>query len=326
MRTARVKVDGAAYYHVMNRVLERRRILKGEVAETFRLLMRRLEAFSGVEVVTYCIMSNHVHLLLRVPDRKVLSDSELLAKVEQVSSKTAFAQFMDRWNRMVEQKSESGLDELRQSVLARMFDLSVFMKELKQRFSIWYNRKHNRKGTLWEERFKSSLIENKPGYLGTAAAYIDLNPVRAGMVQDPKDYRYCGYAEALAGDTAALAGLHTLLDAFGPQKDAADTLSKYRLLLFGKGVRRKDKPGFAPEKVDEVYEEQGKLKPSTLVGHRLRWFSDGMVIGSKAFVQEVRTHWRERLGLKRATGAYEAEEDPEFCMLRPLRGGGDMAD
>jgi REP element-mobilizing transposase RayT len=321
MRTARVKVDGAAYYHVMNRVLERRRILKGEVAEKFRLLMRRMEAFSGVEVVTYCIMSNHVHLLLRVPDRKVLSDSELLAKVEQVSSKTAFAQFMDRWNRMVEQKSESGLDELRQSVLARMFDLSVFMKELKQRFSIWYNRKHDRKGTLWEERFKSSLIENKPGYLGTAAAYIDLNPVRAGMVQDPKDYRFCGYAEALAGDTAALAGLHTLLDAFGPQKDEADTLSKYRLLLFGKGVKRKDKPGFSPEKVDEVFEEQGKLTPVTLVGHRLRWFSDGMVIGSKAFVQDVRTHWREKLGLKRTTGAYESEEDSEFCMLRPLRGG-----
>ncbi len=57
-----------------------------------------------------------------------------------------------------------------------------------------------------------------------------------------------------------------------------------------------------------------------LATHRLRWLSDGAVIGSKAFVQEMRAHWREKLGYKRAKGAYEAEEDPEFCMLRPLRG------
>ena len=103
MRTARVKIEGAAYYHVMNRILERRYILKDEVAEKFRILMRQVEAFTGVQVVTYCIMSNHVHLLLRVPDRKVLSDSEMLARLEKLASPTAFAQFMDGWNRMVEQ-------------------------------------------------------------------------------------------------------------------------------------------------------------------------------------------------------------------------------
>ena len=120
MRTARAKIDGAAYYHVMNRILERRYILKEDVAEKFRSLMRQVEAFSGVQVVTYCIMTNHVHLLLRVPERKVLPDSEMLARLELLSSRQAFAEFMDRWNRMVEQKSETGLDELRQSVMARI--------------------------------------------------------------------------------------------------------------------------------------------------------------------------------------------------------------
>ena len=128
MRTARAKIEGAAYYHVMNRILERRYILKDEVAEKFRTLMRQVEAFTGVQVVTYCIMTNHVHLLLRVPDRKVLSDNEMLVRLENLASPVAFAQFMDQWNRMVEQRSESGLDELRQSVMARMFDISVFMK------------------------------------------------------------------------------------------------------------------------------------------------------------------------------------------------------
>jgi len=75
----------------------------------------------------------------------------------------------------------------------------VFMKEFKQRFSRWYNRRTERFGTLWAERFKSVLVEDSPRALRTVAAYIDLNPVRAGIVGDPKDYRFCGYAAALVG-------------------------------------------------------------------------------------------------------------------------------
>ena len=127
MRTARAKIDGAAYYHVMNRILEKRYILKADVAEKFRSLMRQVEAFSGVHVVTYCIMTNHVHLLLRVPERKVLSDSEMLARLQLLSSRAAFAEFMDQWNRMAGQKSES--------VMARIFDISFFIKKAKPRFT-----------------------------------------------------------------------------------------------------------------------------------------------------------------------------------------------
>ena len=70
----------------------------------------------------------------------------------------------------------------------RMYDLSEFMKGVQQRFTRWFNRVHERTGTLWEQRFKSVIVEG-----GTAArvmaAYIDLNPVRAGMVADPADSR-----------------------------------------------------------------------------------------------------------------------------------------
>ena len=64
--------------------------------------------------------------------------------------------------------------ELRESFTRRMWDLGLFMKTLKQRFSSWYNKKHNRCGTLWEARYKSVLVEN--GYAArTMSAYIDLN-------------------------------------------------------------------------------------------------------------------------------------------------------
>ena len=319
MRTARAKIDGAAYYHVMNRILERRYILKEDVAEKFRSLMRQVEAFSGVQVVTYCIMTNHVHLLLRVPERKALSDSEMLDRLQVLSSKKAYAEFMDQWNRMVEQKSETGLDELRQSVMARMFDISFFMKELKQRFTQWYNRRAKRNGTIWQDRFKSTLIENKRDYLATAAAYIDLNPVRAGMVKDPKDFRFCGYAEALAGGELALQGLAVLTERFGPRADSQWILGTYRLMLFGKGESREGRRGFTPEEVERVFAEQGTLRPWSLASHRLRWLSDGAVIGSKVFVQDFRTRLREKLRMKRASGAFPMEDSAAVCALRALK-------
>ena len=91
-----------------------------------------------------------------------------------------------------------------------MYDLSAYMKIVKQRFTQWFNKKHGRKGTLWEDRFKSTLVED--GHAArVVAAYIDLNPVRAGMVSDPKDYRWCGYGEAVAGKQPARAGLQRVL-------------------------------------------------------------------------------------------------------------------
>ena len=88
--------------------------------------------------------------------------------------------------------------ELHQSITYRMHDLGEFMKALLQRFSRWFNQQHERTGTLWESRFKSVLVEE--GAAARAmAAYIDLNPVRAGMVADPAAYRWSSYGEALGG-------------------------------------------------------------------------------------------------------------------------------
>src|SRR5580692_11758767 len=66
-----------------------------------------------------------------------------------------------------------------------MYDISIFIKELKGRFAQWYNRRHGRYGVLWAERFKSLLIEGGEA-LAAVAAYIELNPVRAGLCADPK--------------------------------------------------------------------------------------------------------------------------------------------
>jgi len=78
----------------------------------------------------------------------------------------------------------------------RMHDLSEFMKGFMQRSTHWHNWAHPRKDRLWEDRFKSVIVEDGVA-CKTMAAYIDLNPVRAGMVKDPADYRWSSYGEAI---------------------------------------------------------------------------------------------------------------------------------
>ena len=83
----------------------------------------------------------------------------------------------------------SQVAEIHARFTCRMHDPSQFMKELLIRFTRWFNRVHPRKGTLWEERFKSVIVECGVA-ARTIAAYIDLNPLRAGMVKDSADYRW----------------------------------------------------------------------------------------------------------------------------------------
>ena len=72
------------------------------------------------------------------------------------------------------------------------------MKTLLQRFTRWSNRTYERSGTLWDERYKSVIVESGIA-ARTMAAYIDLNPVRAGMVKYPAEYRWSSYGEAMGG-------------------------------------------------------------------------------------------------------------------------------
>jgi hypothetical protein len=82
------------------------------------------------------------------------------------------------------------------------------MKTLKQRFSLWYTTHHgNLEGSIWQGRFHSTLVENSTSALSAVSAYIDLNPVRAGIVVKAKDYAWSGFGAAARGDSAAKAGI-----------------------------------------------------------------------------------------------------------------------
>ena len=342
MRMARLLGEGRAFYHVMSRVVDRRKIFGDREKEVFRRILRNQETFTGVRVVTYCLMSNHFHLLLEVPEKGTLApldeagllavlpllyDDETVEGVKQELER-ARAAGDDRWHREILDRYER-----------RRGDLSLFLKELKLRVTLYMNKRLDREGTLWQGRFKSVLVEGAESALLTVAAYIDLNPIRAGLVKAPEDYRWSGYGEACGsgrGSARAREGLGRMLSETlrEPElrQDWKSTSARYRSLLYEEGREVRADPqlgqsgraGFTEAEIEVVRETGGKLPLREALRHRVRYFCDGAVLGTEAFVEEVfarEQRLRRRFGEKRTTGArrMRGAEWGELRVLRDLR-------
>jgi putative transposase len=93
---------------------------------------------------------------------------------------------------------------------------SALMKALGQRYTQYVNRTYQRSGTLWEGRFRSSLTQDDT-YLLTCQRYIELNPVRAGMVAHPAQYRWSSYRANAQGEASTLIRPHALYEALAPE-------------------------------------------------------------------------------------------------------------
>jgi putative transposase len=102
------------------------------------------------------------------------------------------------------------------------------MKALGQRYAQYVNRKYRRSGTLWEGRFRSCLVHSE-GYLLACYRYIELNPVRAGMVARPADYRWSSYRANAHGESNPLLNPHVTYDALGT--DASSRQEAYRQMF-----------------------------------------------------------------------------------------------
>jgi hypothetical protein len=308
--------------------------------------MRMQENFTGCRVVAYCLMCNHIHLLVEVPPLPEggFTDAGLLARLGAIYNEAEVAEVAEvaKELREARKKVAAGLaqagyvEAIHRRFTYRMHDLSEFMKTLMQRFTKWFNRTHERTGNLWEDAFKSVIVEDGVA-AKTIAAYIDLNPVRAGMVKDPADYRWSSYGEAIGGGAKgngkkARAGLVRALRAHqGVGADAAlwaqDVAKEYRLILMAGAVEKleervgrdgepetkRKRKGMSAEEVAREQEKHGEIPLGRMLRCRVRYFTDGAVIGSRSFVNEAFAGARERFGSKRKDGA------------RKLRGSGSAA-
>lgn len=105
-------------------------------------------------------------------------------------------------------------------------NLAQFVKLLAQKYAQYVNKKYKRTGTLWEGRFRSSPI-SKDDYLLTCSRYIEMNPVRAGIVDDPAEYKWSSYRYKIGIDiNPSLLDMDPLYLDFGAKDD--ERQEKYR--------------------------------------------------------------------------------------------------
>lgn len=302
MRVARLKMRGeGCYYHLMNRVAgtaKDRPFGEREKAKLVKLI-KDLSRLYTLEVISYACLSNHVHIILFAPG-------------QAPTTETVARRYEAFYNG---KRKLHATDPLAEELAPRLHDISWFMRDLQQRFTVWFNRTRpvKRRGGLWADRFKSVILEGQTA-LWNAVKYIELNAVRAGMVEDPADYRYCSWGEWCGSGRHPFARymLKHMRRSLG-DRAANWTLDELQAELRGQIARTLAMDDeLDGEEVQAAYEE-GKTKPplSLRADRRLRYWTDGLIIGSRDFVREVGSQifGHERAKRKRFTKAESPEGD-----------------
>jgi putative transposase len=285
--------------------------------EALRRMMWRMATFSGVEILTYTIMDNHFHILLKVPEQKGWlkrfegkeGEERFYDHLSLVYSKAFITQLRNEITELRNHHEEDVAQALLERFQQRFCDLSLFMKELKERFSRWYNKQNSRRGTLWMDRFKSVLVETGEA-LQTMAGYIDLNPVRAGIVKDPAMYAWSGYGEAVGGSKRARRGLCKMLEVAQDGWDGK-AHAYYRKWLYGEATVREDsrRKGVTQEQAEaaQAAVERFLFLPMLEIRKRMKCFSEGIALGSEDYVKGMAARYQAQFERQRERTAKPLE-------------------
>ena len=192
-------------YHLVSRIAHRAFFLDKEEKDRFVDLLLRVEFFSGVRVVGYCVMSNHIHVYVHLEEEHDVSEEELLAKIRRLYRGMRLEEVLKTWKTLKEASDGTiagshDFIEFKQSFLSRMFHPSEFMKTLKHHYTSSYNGRRNHVGTMWEGRFHHRESKRTSADMSAVAAYVDCNPCEGGICKWPTEYRWCSWTSAMGGD------------------------------------------------------------------------------------------------------------------------------
>ena len=270
-RTQRLIInDESTVYHVMSRTALDGFPL-GDIEKDFILdLIRRYAALYLVEILGFCLMGNHFHILVRVFPEHKFTDKDILKRyVDFYGDERIFA------------------DGLISSLREKLSSLSEFMREIKCGFARFYNRRHNRRGYFWGDRFKSVIVENGETLIN-CLAYIDLNPLRAGLVNRPEKYRWNSLGYHIQTNNKD----NFLSTDFGLKKfnvkSKKERIRRYRRYVYEAGSLNQPEKGKVKVIKEKILEKERKkvfeLSRSDRFNYRTRYFTDSGIIGSKEFV------------------------------------------
>ncbi|GAB6059433.1 transposase [Desulfonatronum parangueonense] len=270
-RTSRMlRPDKPTVYHVISRSTLPGFPLSDADKDHLVHLLQKYATMFFVDILGYCMMGNHIHLALRVHPETGVDDHDVRERYHAERGEAAHL-------------SEADLPAYRK----RLCSLSEFMRMFKQSFGRYYNKKHRRKGYFWGDRYKSVIVQ-EGSTLVNLLAYIDQNPVRAGIVNKPENYRWSGL-----GYLVQTGNRHNLLDLdLGLKEwnelDPKEIIRKYRQFVYETGAMDTGKgKQMKREVVEKERKKNYRLSRVDVFRHRCRYFTDSGIIGSKEFVSEV---------------------------------------
>jgi len=264
--------DCSKLYHCTSRVVDKRIIFGEKERAKFLKLAKGYAVFGGIDLVSWCLMGNHFHLMVRVraEDATKLGDAEVLERCSHIYEGWKLERLRVNYEAS---PSEASRKQLLDPFRERMGSLPEYVGQVKKAFTLWYNARNGRVGTLWEGRYHSTLMEHEEdearvkehglgGLAQRIAAYIDLNPLRAGEVAEPEGNDWTGYGRAVRGDESALRGLRLLWGEKAGGKNGL--LGAHKCAVYEEGHEDKvpgsgpksKRRGIAREKVLRVRQEQ----------------------------------------------------------------------
>ena len=218
--TMKRRQEPNSVYHVYNSVAHSVKFLKEEEKTDLMDRFRRVSEFCGIRLLSWCLMTNHFHLLVYLPPPQEVSPEEfrrryaLLHPGECESLSEGFV-----------------LGRAPKELSRRMCSIGMFMKMVKQNFTLGYNDRTSHRGTMWEGPYKFKKIPFNDKDLSAVAAYVNLNPIRACMAPDYVSYPWTSFAAATNGDALALAGIDFIFNGFVYRTDMADLLLRKEDIL-----------------------------------------------------------------------------------------------
>ena len=277
-RAARVKSeDGSGWYHLCARTAG----VQGEYPLASRRYRRKMldviERYASVyccRVAGFCVMGNHYHLVVFFEERRAMSPRELRERASRLYP----AKDLDAWPAHKWERFER-----------RLFDVSELMRNVQGAYARWFNSRHERRGRFWAERFKSTLLEDALAVLD-CLLYIELNPVRAGLVERPEEYD--GSSLHLR-EVKADAWLVPLGELVGVERRGA-ALRDYRGRVYYRGLAgTSEAHASIPRRVVREEEARGFATRGVFT-KRLRHFADGLALGSEEFIARQLERMREQ--------------------------------
>jgi hypothetical protein len=229
-------------------------------------------------------MGNHFHILVKTLPEYKFTDQDI---------KNRYVGFYG--------DDREFTDEMIPSLRAKLSSLSEFVREIKVGFARYYNKRHNRRGYFWGDRFKSVIVD-KGETLINCLAYIDLNPLRAGIVSRPEDYRW----NSLGYHVQTHNRDNFLSTDFGLKefnvKSEKERIRRYRRYVYEAGSVNRPEKGKTKVIGDRILEKERKrefeLGRSDRFRYRTRYFTDSGVIGSKEFVSKTYRRFKHHFNSK----------------------------